>query len=422
MEAITFGPFSLDTSAARLRCDTREIRLRPQAYHALRVLAVHRGTYVGYEQLMRDAWHGIVVSRHTVDVTVAEVRKALQEYGGWIQRQPDAGYCLDVPRSDELVRRGRHFWQLRTREGFDNALACFQQAAAVSPTDFRAFEGQAACHLLLAAYGMLPGRRMLAEFLSAFEQARSLAGLTPELRCMRAQALHLLERRFADARAEFLHVLADRPALALAHVGLANVFATLGRLDDALASAARAQQVDPLLPIGPTTEVAVRVWRREYDMAAARGATAVELHPYFSLGRAFYGQALEHGGHLDDALCQYRIASVMSQDLPWLRAFEGVCLVKMGRTHEGRALLDQLDELRRQVHVDAYAMALLRHALGDIDDAFGDLERAIEEHSVTLFSIHVDPNADALRASARYGRLRRRLRDASIRRRHFRVS
>jgi DNA-binding winged helix-turn-helix (wHTH) protein len=422
MEALTFGPFSLDTSAARLRCDTREITLRPQAYHALRVLAVHCGTYVGYEQLMLEAWHGIVVSRHTVDVTIAEVRKALEEYGSWIRRRPDAGYCLDVPKSDELIRRGRHFGRLRTREGFDNALACFRQAVVVSPTDFRAFEGQAACHLLLAAHGMLPGQQVLAEFLSTFEQAQVLAGLTPELRCMRAQALHLLERRFADARAEFLHVVAERPALALAHVGLANLFVTLGRLDDALASAVRAQELDPLLPVGPTMEMSVRLWRREYDAAIARGARAIEVHPYFSLGRAFYAQALEHAGRLDEALRQYRIASVMSQDLPWVRALEGVCLVKTGRAASARAVCDQLDELRGQVHVDAYAMAVLRHALGDMDDAFAELERAIEEHSVALFAINVDPKADALRASPGYMRLRRRLRDASVRRRHSRVS
>ena len=89
-----------------------------------------------------------------MDVTVGEVRRTLREYGSWIGQRPKVGYCLDVPRSDDHIRRGQLLWNLRTREGFDNALECFTHAAADDESDSRAFEGQSVCYLMLLSQGM----------------------------------------------------------------------------------------------------------------------------------------------------------------------------------------------------------------------------------------------------------------------------
>jgi DNA-binding winged helix-turn-helix (wHTH) protein len=46
--------------------------------------------------MIREAWDGISVSRNTVAVTIAEVKKVLQEYGSWIRCRPKLGYRLEV--------------------------------------------------------------------------------------------------------------------------------------------------------------------------------------------------------------------------------------------------------------------------------------------------------------------------------------
>ena len=125
MAEIVFGPFSLDVAATRLLRDGAEVRLRPQALQALRVLLRHGGETIRYEQMIAEAWDGTLVSRHTVDVTVGEVKKCLREYGSWLMNRPKVGYRLEVPKSDELVRRGWHCWNRRTREGFERAIDCF---------------------------------------------------------------------------------------------------------------------------------------------------------------------------------------------------------------------------------------------------------------------------------------------------------
>jgi DNA-binding winged helix-turn-helix (wHTH) protein len=140
VEPIPFGPFCLDAARSRLMRDGVEIEIRPQALHVLRVLAQNSGRHVNYEQMIHEAWNGTLVSKHTVAVTVGEVKKILGEFGPWISYRPRMGYYFEAFNADDLVRQGRHCWSRCTREGFEKALCYFERAAKGS-NDPRVFEG-----------------------------------------------------------------------------------------------------------------------------------------------------------------------------------------------------------------------------------------------------------------------------------------
>ena len=346
MTDIVLGPFTLDTSSGRLLRDGAAVRMRPQAFRVLSVLLRHQGEVVDYERMIAEAWGGTLVSRHTVDVTVGEARRSLGELGSWITNRPRVGYSLSIHASDELVRTGWHFADRRTREGFEHAIDCFQRAAVACPADARAFEGLSVAYLGLATFGMRPPREVYPEFLAAHERAVSLGGLRAELRSDRGHGLHLFERRYDEAEAELQASLQEKPMLAKSYVRLAMLYATVGRLDDALTVLGRGHEVAPLVPLLPTMEMVVRFWRREFDETIAIGTKTAERHPHLQVGRAIFAQALEFSGRLDEALEQYRRASVTSPDLPWLRALEGACLAKMGERDQAEAILEQLEHKR----------------------------------------------------------------------------
>ncbi len=409
MEQITFGPFRLDTTTTTLLRDGRELELRPQAFHALRALIHNRGRYVGYAQMINQAWDGNLVSKHTVAVTIGEVKKTLGEFGLWISYRPKLGYRLDVPHSDDLVKQGWHFWTRRTREGFEKALDCFQQAAIENPSDFRAFEGISLCYLLLGTYGMRMPREMYSGFLQAHKRAVELCGLTPERRADRAHGLHLFEHKLEEAETELLRAQEESPESPEVYVRLTMLYVSQGRLDDALNILLRARATHSLWPTVPANEILVRFFRREYEVAIACGKKALELHPFLYLGRLFYGESLEHSGKYNQALEQYRLAVIMSPDLPWLQAVEGACLAKHGRRKEALSILADLLQIRKTQYVDAYFMAVLMDGLGDPDQAFQELERAFHEKSFGLFALAVDPRLDNLRQDPRFEGLLRRL-------------
>jgi DNA-binding winged helix-turn-helix (wHTH) protein/tetratricopeptide (TPR) repeat protein len=401
MAEFVFGPFLLDSTNSRLTREGAEVRLRPLVFRALRVLLEHRDTCVGYDTLVEQVWEGTHIARHTIDVTVAEVRKHLGEYGRWIVHRPKVGYALEVPRSDELVRQGWHYWNQRTRSGCAHAIGCFKRAIGECPSDFRAFEGLSASYLAMAIFGTEAPLETYPRFLDAHEQAVLLGGLRPELRCNRAFGLGVFERRFAEAERELLQTLDDRPALGATYVRLGMLYGVRGGFDQAIDVLTRGRAVDPLLPTLAAADVLVRCWQRDFDAAVALGRQGVELHPYLHVVRVNYGEALECAGRLEDALAQYQVASVIAPDVPWLRALEGACQAKLGRSRDAKSILEGLEGLRRTEYVDAHHMAVLLTAMGRPEDAVAELERALAENSAWVYTWAVDPKLDTLRHDPR---------------------
>jgi tetratricopeptide (TPR) repeat protein len=247
-------------------------------------------------------------------------------------------------------------------------------------------------------------------FLEAHERAVALSGLRPELRCNRAFGLCVFEHRPAASEAEFLHVLDEQPALGSTYVRLGMLYGAHGRFDEALAIVGRGKQVDPLLPTLAAAEVLVHCWRRDFDTAAALGQGGVELHPHLQVMRVNYAHALQFTGRFDEAQTQYHIASIISPDVPWLRALDGACRAMLGHRDDAVAILEDLEALRRSEYVDAYYMAVLRSALGQPGAALVELTRADTENSAWLYTMDVDPMLDALRTYPEFRHLRRRRR------------
>lgn len=407
-EQFGFGPFRLDIPNSVLLIEGTPIRLRPQTFQVLCALVRNAGQWVSCEKLIQEAWDGSYVSRHTVSVTVADLKSALREYGAWIVTRPKIGYRIESPRSDDLIRMGWHFWNRRTRQGFELALECFEKAARENDSDPRAWEGIAVSRLLPATYGMRAPREVYPEYLRAYKLAVSLGGQTPDLRATHGHALHMFERRLPQAEAELLASLREKP-VAATYVRLAILYATMQRLDDALAAVNKALQADPLYPMAPATEVFIRFCRREFDEAARCVGKALELQPYSLLGRAFCAQALEYAGRTEQAIEQYRFARVVYPDVPWLAAAEAGCLARNGNTAEARAILHEVRRARETQYVDAYYVACLMEALGHRAEALCELERAAAENSAALYILDSDPRLDSLRAEPRFANLQFKL-------------
>ena len=401
-----FGPFTLDVAARAVLRDGTDIRLRPQAFDVLRVLLQRAGQFASYEELIREAWGGNIVSKHTVATTVGAVRRALKEYGSWIAYRPKFGYRLQIPVAEDLVRTGWHYWQRRTREGVERALDCFEQAAQQNPGDPGPLDGITSCYLILCTFGMRPPEEVYELFREAQARAVGIRGWTAKLRFERGRLLHTLERKFDEAEHELRLAQEEQHTPIGVFVNLAMLHASRKNLDEALEALAAAYRLNPLHPTLLATEIFVRFCRREFDIAVECGKKGLDLHPYLHLGRAYYAQALEFSGRAEEALTQYRLATVIAPDMLWLRALEARCLANQGRRDEALVQLEQLSELRLSEYVDAYYMALLYEALGERDSAVAEIERIVDENSPTVYMIDVDPKMDSLRDDPRVRHLR----------------
>jgi tetratricopeptide (TPR) repeat protein len=206
----------------------------------------------------------------------------------------------------------------------------------------------------------------------------------------------------------------ESPDTVTIYVSLTMLYAGTGRFEQALQALEQARVADPIWPTLSALKIFVYFAARDFNAAISSWTEALDLYPYLHLGRAYYAQALEYSGRVDEALNQYTTTCTFAPDVPWLRALEASCLARHGRRPEAEVFLEKLEVFRQSDYVDAYYMAVLREALSDRSGALLELERAVEENSATLFILDVDPKMDPLRSEPRFAAIRDRLFAKSI--------
>jgi DNA-binding winged helix-turn-helix (wHTH) protein len=406
--SIEFGPFTVDLSTARVFRDGNEVSLRPQVFRVLRFLIQNPGRLVDYDEMLREAWGGSRVSKHTVAVTVNELKSVLGEHGAWITIRTGYGYCLEIPESEHLMRVGRHFRSQGSRSGLYNALRCYEQVTTLEGANPRAWEALANLHLDIGFLSIRPPRDAHRSFLQAYHRAVSLGGVTRSMELGRALSLYLFESKFREAEAELLRIREALPGLADAYVNLAVLYCMRGRTSEALEELQKAEMADVLFPRLAIAKPRVLLYCREIEAAGACAKDAVALHPNSPLTHINYGDVLDFAGD-PAALTQFHIASTIAPDIPWIRAAEARCLAKYGRSSEAFDILAQLQRNRNDEYVDAYHVAFLLEALGKRDEAFQEFERAYVERSAALAWLDLDIKSDPLRNDPRFESLRDRV-------------
>jgi tetratricopeptide (TPR) repeat protein len=405
---LEFGPFTVDLSTARVFRDGHEISLRPQVFRVLRFLIQNPGRLVDYDEMLREAWGGSRVSKHTVAVTVNELKSVLGDYGTWITIRTGYGYCLEIPESEHFMRVGKHFRSQCTRSGLYNALRCYEQVTALEGGNSRAWEELAGIYVEIGFLAIRPPRDVHRSFLQAYQRAVTLQEATPGLQLGRALSLYLFESKLKEAETELLRIREAIPGLTETYVHLAVLCYMQGRTEEALEELRKAEMVDALLPGLALVRPRLLLYCREIAVATSCAQQAVALHSNSPITHVNYGDTLDFAGD-PAALTQYRIASTLAPDVPWIKAAEARCLARQGQSSEAFDILAQLRKNRNAEYVDAYHMAFLLEALGKRDEAFQELERAYLERSPALAWLDLDTKSDPLRNDPRFASLRDRV-------------
>jgi TolB-like protein/tetratricopeptide (TPR) repeat protein len=99
---LAFGPFELDSAGAQLRKHGRRLRLPPQPFRVLALLAARAGEVVTQEELRREVWgdQTFVEFEQGLYYCLARIRAVLGDEGRaprYIETVPRLGYRLIVP-------------------------------------------------------------------------------------------------------------------------------------------------------------------------------------------------------------------------------------------------------------------------------------------------------------------------------------
>jgi tetratricopeptide (TPR) repeat protein len=93
-------------------------------------------------------------------------------------------------------------------------------------------------------------------------------------------------------------------------------------------------------------------------------------------------------------------AAIRSYDALIVRA-----LAALEQREEATAIMQRLEEESKQQYIRQEILAMGYAALGEMEKAFGCLDRALAERSSGLVYVHIDPGFDPLRDEPRYAAL-----------------
>jgi tetratricopeptide (TPR) repeat protein len=307
----------------------------------------------------------------------------------------------------DLYLKGQYFWNKRTIEGFERAIAYYQQAIAKDPNYARAYAGLANSYSLLTGYSMAPPSEYMpkarAAALRALEQDQGL----PEAHTALALIVQNYDYDWQTAQKEFRRAIELNPNYATAHHWYAEHLMWRGRFDEALRESERARQLDPLSLIIASDNGVILYYMRQYDLAIERFRAVREMDPNFSRS-GMIRQAYAQKGMFADALADIEKERRLYGDRPWAWSELAYFYGRNGQQAQARLALAKLEQWNRRQPLDPFPIFRAHIGMGNKDQAFAYLEKAYLEHSNALATLKVDPIYDPLRSDPRFQDLLRR--------------
>ncbi len=311
------------------------------------------------------------------------------------------------PEAHRLILEGRHFWRLRTDDGFARAEADFNRAVELDPRWAPAHAALADLWVMRALYRLLDGAPFEENLVRARAAAAHALELDPDLADPHS-ALGMagtIEGHVLEARLHFDRALALAPNDATVRDWLGDLDQSTGRLDLALQEYRTAAQLDPLSPfiladLGRTLPLARRFGEalEMLERAEALQPGRVRLGAWRAYTLLELGRRQEAGAALQAVLPKLRSGSEDGGEVGWLVIY---VLRRLGRdmdAHDvGAALLQAMKGDRSQG-------ALLRFALGENEQALALIERAPNTMTMAQY-LFWHPIFDAIREQARFQQL-----------------
>jgi tetratricopeptide (TPR) repeat protein len=153
----------------------------------------------------------------------------------------------------------------------------------------------------------------------------------------------------------------------------------------------------------------VYYFSRDYDRSLEQYRAALDMDPNFGSAHLWLGQVYEQKGLHEEALSSLKTGVHLLSNSTYALAKLGHGYGFAGRCVEARAVLNQLNALSSKRYVSPYDIALVHLGLQENDEAFTWLQRALEQRSLWLGYLSVEPQLDPLRSDPRFQGLRRRV-------------
>jgi serine/threonine protein kinase/tetratricopeptide (TPR) repeat protein len=312
------------------------------------------------------------------------------------------------PEAYQLYLKGRFYASKGTREGIDKGIDYLHQAIALDPNYALPYAGIAFSYIWASDW-LLPPTEAMPKAKEAARRALELDDTLAEAHVELGNVASWYDYDWALAEREFKRALELSPNYAAAHEFYSVYLIMVGRIDDALDEARRAEALDSVSPeiayiLGYDLYLA-----RRYDQAITQLRKSLDLDSGY--WPAYYPlvPALEQQGRFSEAILTLKTARAIEDSSLVLNAELVRALALSGRRAEAQQALEELRSRAKHSHVSGYILATVYTALGDKSQAFAHLQQSYQQRSFFLALIKLDPEVDSLRSDPRFQDVLRRM-------------
>ena len=300
---------------------------------------------------------------------------------------------------------GRFIFRTVAAEDCEAAIANFKRAIKLDADFALAYSGLGACYANRVFKGMGEAEDYTyAE--AAFSKAFKYDPNVVEARVLMV-LIYLSRGEKKKARAE-IHLLEDQfPNEAALYFVKGTMHRLDGEYDECLKSFAKLTRLDPAAGvISSYNRARIFLYKNMFAEAFAELDKGAKIQPNHPMVRIFRSVVLFHAGEPDEAI--EMISSVLENNpqMDGIRPLLATYLASLNKTDEARAqLTDQARGLAKADHDMAYWMCEALSQLGEIDEAFKWLEKAIKLGNENKPWFETDQTLTPLRTDPRFKQL-----------------
>ncbi len=312
------------------------------------------------------------------------------------------------PEAYRLYLQGRYYWNQRTNEGVKKGLQYFQQAIEKDPGYALAYAGVADSYAVNNGgyLGLTPQEarpRAKAADMKALQIDDSLA----EAHTTLADTYLYYDWDFPKAQQEFLRAIAANPNYPTAHQWYSEYLYRVGRFDDSISEAKRAQELDPLSIAINLSVAAAYFYARKYDLAIEQNKQTQKMDPNYIAAHLELGDAYEQKKMYPEAVAEWQTAMKMFGN-PALAAAVGEAYRTSGFQGFLQTWIDS-DVKSPASSERAYGIAGRYALLGKKNEAVAWLEKAYAARSGGMARLKSDPFFDSMHSDPGFQAIMRRM-------------
>lgn len=293
----------------------------------------------------------------------------------------------DDVRAYDSFLRGRYLWNRRGAANLRRALAYFEESIAKDPRFARAYAGLAITYAILPEYTDSAPRDALAKTRSAATRALALdSSLAEAHTALGLAAVHAWDFRAGEA--EYQKAIALDPEYPTAHQWYGELLYHTGRIDSSFIEIRRALALDPLAPIPPLALGYALTQAGRYEDAIEQYSKAEELAPGLGLTRILVADAHVLMGQTQKAIKELEEAARIDNETLLTKGKLCRAYGLAGRTDDAKNLLKEI-ETRSETEQGYWVSHAICHlGLGDRSRALDDLEVAVKNHEIAVFTAY----------------------------------